>query len=212
MKFILSFFIALTFSFQAFAVPSDEVISKSVQDRMSTANLHANKDYYSKLSIQDKKLLLQLLFLEYSKRKDQSNQDRLNFTKVLAEVADITTTNLVENSVFELQLPEFKFNPSDNIIKNYESNYLSLMPSATYLLDFKNMKITLSGNYPANEYESVDNYALIAFDSIRNFAVLHFPELNSNEIIQNSKISFEVLSDRLLNTNPNFNVSKYNYE
>jgi hypothetical protein len=173
---------------------------------MSITNLQANQDFYSKLSNQDKKLLIKSLFLEYVSRKDQTNQERLNFTKVLAEVADITTTNLVKNSVFELQLPDFDFRPTDNIIKNYQTNYLSLLPSATYLLDFKNKSITLTGRYPVDEYESVDNYVYIAYDSIRNFAVINFPELNSNEVVSNSKISFETLTERLLNTNPNFNV------
>jgi hypothetical protein len=108
--------------------------------------------------------------------------------------------------VFELQLPDFDFRPTDNIIKNYQTNYLSLLPSATYLLDFKNKSITLTGRYPVDEYESVDNYVYIAYDSIRNFAVINFPELNSNEVVSNSKISFETLTERLLNTNPNFNV------
>lgn len=208
MKYIITILLSFLITNQTLAVSSDELISNSVESRMSASSLQANQDYYSKLSVQDKKLLLQLLFLEYSKRKDQTNQDRLNFTKVLAEVADITTTNLVKNKVFELQLPKFDFNPSDNIIKDYSTNYLSLLPSATYLLDFKNRKITLSGRYPADEYGSVDNYAYIAYDSIRNFAVMHFPELNSNEVIQDSKISFETLTERLLNTNPNFNVEE----
>jgi hypothetical protein len=206
MKYIITLLAILSYSASTFAISTDELINNSIKERMSITNLQANQDFYSKLSNQDKKLLIKSLFLEYVSRKDQTNQERLNFTKVLAEVADITTTNLVKNSVFELQLPDFDFRPTDNIIKNYQTNYLSLLPSATYLLDFKNKSITLTGRYPVDEYESVDNYVYIAYDSIRNFAVINFPELNSNEVVSNSKISFETLTERLLNTNPNFNV------
>lgn len=206
MKNIITLLALLIFTTSSLALNTDELIENSISERMSAFNLQANKDFYSKLSSQDKKLLIKSLFSEYATRKQQTNQDRLNFTKVLAEVADIATTNLVKNSVFELQLPDFDFRPTDNIIKNYQTNYLSLLPSATYLLDFKNKSIALTGRYPADEYEAADNYVYIAYDSIRNFAVINFPELNSNEVVSNSKISFETLTERLLNTNPNFNV------
>lgn len=209
MKKIISLLTILFLSTTAFGLTTDQLIENSVADRMNATNLQANKDYYSKLSVLDKKLLIKLLFNEYSKRKAQTNEDRLNFTKVLAEVASITTDNLVKNSIFQLQLPDFAFKPTDNIIKDYQTDYLSLLPSATYLLDFKNKKIVLTGQYPTDEYQAVNNYVYIAYDSIRNFAIINFPELNSNEIVANPKMSFETLTERLLNTNPNFNVDNY---
>lgn len=204
----LSFILTFILSINAWALTEDEIIDNSVNSRINSFSLEQNKDYYKQMSTKDKLLMAKLLFKEYLSRLNQTQEEKIEFSKVMSQIAEFTTSNMTKHPILKLELPNFKFNPEDNIVKNYQTNVLQLLPSTPFLLDFKNKKIIMNAEYPIQEFDAKNNYVQIAYDSIRNLIVIIFPELNSTDVSRGSEMSYEFLKQRILNTNPLFNIKE----
>ena len=200
--------LSLIISTNLWAISSSEIIDNSVKSRINSFSLEQNVDYYKEMSSKDKLLMAKLLYKENLNRLNQTQEDKIEFSKIMSQIAEFTTTNMTNHPILWLELPGFSFNPEDNIIKDYKTNILQLLPSTPFLLDFKNKKITMNAEYPIEEFDAKNNYVQIAYDSVRNLIVIIFPELNSTDVSQGSKMSYNYLQQRILNTNPLFNIKE----
>jgi hypothetical protein len=199
--------LSLVISYSAMAITTDEMISNSVEERMQLSNLENNRDYYNNSSQQDKLLILRVLYKKFKERENKDQAQKDEFSRVLAEVAEITTNNMINNVYFEVELPNFTHDVRDDINKDYLTNKLQLLPSTTYLLDFKERKITKDGKYEKSKYAH-NYYVYVSHDSARNMTFITFPVDKRSSVFTGSDISYTKLVNQIKAIKPNFNFSE----
>lgn len=160
--------------------------------------LTENEEYFLNLDKEGQLVVLKSLYKQMKERDFYRKNQKDAFVEAFARVSELTAKNISKNKEVFFDAPGFTQRFAAT--KHFQEDKLTLRPSITYLLDFKEKILDVDRAF---DKKNKDHSVFVYFDAIRNMVIIKNPD-SKTAVIDAASITMEEIKDQVLLINPNF--------